>query len=165
MEGRDAEIPLGIPVHGRRGGTLSNLYFLFPRVFIISTLLPHQVFTCGHGRGGRLGHGNEQPQLTPRRVKDLPGGQLCSDAALGVDHSVFLTESGVVLSCGSNVYHQLGQNSTQEEATLPAPVYLGKQVHHFKLCRVSRRNFLMSSRWNYMYLSKALFPSCNRTRV
>ena len=91
-----------------------------------STALPQQVFTCGHGRGGRLGHGNEQPQLTPRRVKDLPGGQSCSDAALGVDHSVFLTESGVVLTCGSNEYHQLGQNSSPKEATLPAAVYLGK---------------------------------------
>ena len=86
----------------------------------------HQVFTCGHGRGGRLGHGNEQPQLTPRRVRDLPGGQSCSDAALGVDHTVFLTESGTVLTCGSNEYHQLGQNSTPKEATLPAAVYLGK---------------------------------------
>lgn len=122
MEGCDAEIPLGVPIHVRRGRKL--IHSLMPQARNLNSI--HQVFTCGHGRGGRLGHGNEQPQLTPRRVRDLPGGQSCSDAALGVDHTVFLTESGAVLTCGSNEYHQLGQNSTPKEATLPAAVYLGK---------------------------------------
>jgi len=62
--------------------------------------------TCGHGQGGRLGLGTEDPQLTPHPIK-VPSDQVCNSVALGVDHSLFLMSSGVVWSCGSNSYHQV----------------------------------------------------------
>ena len=34
----------------------------------------------------------------------------CIDIALGVDHSVFLVQSGAVYTCGQNTYHQVGIN-------------------------------------------------------
>jgi len=77
------------------------------------------VLTCGHGRGGRLGHGAETMQLVPRPVQL---SSACTDVALGVDHSVFLTEGGVVHTCGINTFHQLGHHPPPSLLLAPAPI-------------------------------------------
>eukprot|EP00092_Neocalanus_flemingeri_P007797 GFUD01008418.1.p1 GENE.GFUD01008418.1~~GFUD01008418.1.p1 ORF type:complete len:1264 (-),score=415.99 GFUD01008418.1:202-3993(-) len=77
------------------------------------------VLTCGHGRGGRLGHGSETMQLVPRPVLLSAA---CTDVALGVDHSVFLTEGGVVHTCGMNTFHQLGLHPPPSLLLAPAPI-------------------------------------------
>ena len=74
--------------------------------------------TCGHGRGGRLGHGSETMQLVPAAVP-LPAP--CLALALGVDHTVFLCEGGAVLTCGLNTYHQLGHTPPPPLLLAPAP--------------------------------------------
>lgn len=66
-----------------------------------------QVYTCGHGRGGRLGHGDEQTCLVPRLVEGLIGHS-CSQVAAAKDHTVVLTEDGCVYTFGLNMFHQLG---------------------------------------------------------
>uniref|UniRef100_A0A8C9JIX4 Inhibitor of Bruton tyrosine kinase n=1 Tax=Panthera tigris altaica TaxID=74533 RepID=A0A8C9JIX4_PANTA len=66
-----------------------------------------QVYTCGHGPGGRLGHGDEQTCLIPRLVEGLSGHN-CSQVAAAKDHTVVLTEDGCVYTFGLNVFHQLG---------------------------------------------------------
>ncbi|XP_052571608.1 inhibitor of Bruton tyrosine kinase isoform X3 [Peromyscus californicus insignis] len=66
-----------------------------------------QVYTCGHGRGGRLGHGDEQTCLVPRLVEGLAGHN-CSQVAAAKDHTVVLTEDGCVYTFGLNIFHQLG---------------------------------------------------------
>lgn len=66
-----------------------------------------QVYTCGHGRGGRLGHGDEQTCLVPRLVEGL-SGHSCSQVAAAKDHTVVLTEDGCVYTFGLNTFHQLG---------------------------------------------------------
>ncbi|XP_003796779.1 inhibitor of Bruton tyrosine kinase isoform X2 [Otolemur garnettii] len=66
-----------------------------------------QVYTCGHGPGGRLGHGDEQTCLIPRLVEGLSGHN-CSLVAAAEDHTVVLTEDGCVYTFGLNVFHQLG---------------------------------------------------------
>ncbi|KAG7336221.1 hypothetical protein KOW79_000914 [Hemibagrus wyckioides] len=66
-----------------------------------------QVFTCGHGQGGRLGHGDEQTYLIPRVVEGLASHH-CSQVAAARDHTVVLTEEGYVYTFGLNTYHQLG---------------------------------------------------------
>jgi len=76
------------------------------------------VLTCGHGRGGRLGHGSETMQLLPSPVT-LPGP--CISLALGLDHTVFLCEGGTVLTCGMNTYHQLGHHPPPTFLLAPAP--------------------------------------------
>ena len=82
-----------------------------------------RVMTCGHGGGGRLGHGSETMQLEPRPVT-LPSQRTCTDVSLGVDHSLFLCDNGLVYSCGDNSYHQLGHSYTPAKLLSPAPVYL-----------------------------------------
>ncbi|XP_053350018.1 inhibitor of Bruton tyrosine kinase [Clarias gariepinus] len=79
-----------------------------------------QVYTCGHGQGGRLGHGDEQTYLVPRMVEGLVSHH-CSQVAAARDHTVVLTEEGYVYTFGLNTYHQLG-------LTPPAASQVPKQV-------------------------------------
>ena len=46
----------------------------------------------------------------------------CIDLALGVDHSLFLTESGTVFTCGENTFHQLGHQPPPPRLLAPAPI-------------------------------------------
>ncbi|XP_020489529.1 inhibitor of Bruton tyrosine kinase [Labrus bergylta] len=80
-----------------------------------------QVFTCGHGQGGRLGHGDEQTYLVPRMVEGLMSHH-CSQVAAAKDHTVVLTEEGYVYTFGLNSFHQLGL------APPPASAHVPKQV-------------------------------------
>ncbi|XP_073445780.1 inhibitor of Bruton tyrosine kinase isoform X2 [Dendrobates tinctorius] len=66
-----------------------------------------QVYTCGHGQGGRLGHGDELTCLVPRLVEGLTTHS-CSQVAAAKDHTVVLTEDGYVYTFGLNTFHQLG---------------------------------------------------------
>ncbi|XP_048209598.1 inhibitor of Bruton tyrosine kinase isoform X2 [Perognathus longimembris pacificus] len=66
-----------------------------------------QVYTCGHGPGGRLGHGDEQTCLVPRLVEGLSAHN-CAQVAAAKDHTVVLTEDGCVYTFGLNIFHQLG---------------------------------------------------------
>ncbi|KAM9723342.1 inhibitor of Bruton tyrosine kinase [Menidia menidia] len=81
-----------------------------------------QVFTCGHGQGGRLGHGDEQTYLVPRMVEGLMSYH-CSMVAAAKDHTVVLTEEGYVFTFGLNTYHQLGLNPPPAYAHVPKQVY------------------------------------------
>uniref|UniRef100_A0AAQ6A034 BTB domain-containing protein n=1 Tax=Amphiprion ocellaris TaxID=80972 RepID=A0AAQ6A034_AMPOC len=80
-----------------------------------------QVFTCGHGQGGRLGHGDEQTYMVPRMVEGLMSHH-CSQVAAAKDHTVVLTEEGYVYTFGLNTFHQLGL------APPPASAHVPKQV-------------------------------------
>uniref|UniRef100_A0A673VY22 Inhibitor of Bruton tyrosine kinase n=1 Tax=Salmo trutta TaxID=8032 RepID=A0A673VY22_SALTR len=80
-----------------------------------------RVYTCGHGQGGRLGHGDEQTYLVPRMVEGLLSHH-CSQVAAAKDHTVVLTEEGYVYTFGLNTFHQLGL------APPPASSHLPKQV-------------------------------------
>ncbi|TRY71260.1 hypothetical protein DNTS_006990, partial [Danionella cerebrum] len=80
-----------------------------------------QVYTCGHGHGGRLGHGDENTCLVPRMVEGLLSHH-CSQVAAARDHTVVLTEEGYVYTFGLNTHHQLGL------APPPASSHVPKQV-------------------------------------
>eukprot|EP00117_Sycon_ciliatum_P029264 scpid13532/ scgid2313/ Inhibitor of Bruton tyrosine kinase len=77
-----------------------------------------EVFTCGHGRGGRLGHGGEESELKPRIVEFLLKSAVHLVAA-GQNHSVFVDVDNNLYTCGNNENGQLGQACTQQS---------GKQV-------------------------------------
>ena len=80
------------------------------------------ILTFGHGQGGRLGHGNEDSQLSPRCVSTL---KECTDIALGVDHSMFLGLNGTIWVCGSNTSYQLGLSGTSQSAIVVTPQSIG----------------------------------------
>uniref|UniRef100_A0A669EKQ5 Inhibitor of Bruton tyrosine kinase n=1 Tax=Oreochromis niloticus TaxID=8128 RepID=A0A669EKQ5_ORENI len=81
-----------------------------------------QVFTCGHGQGGRLGHGDEQTYLVPRMVEGLMSHH-CSQVAAAKDHTVVLTEEGYVYTFGLNTFHQLGLVPPPASAFVPKQVF------------------------------------------
>ncbi|XP_013865164.1 inhibitor of Bruton tyrosine kinase isoform X2 [Austrofundulus limnaeus] len=81
-----------------------------------------QVFTCGHGQGGRLGHGDEQTYLVPRMVEGLMSHH-CSQVAAAKDHTVVLTEEGYVYTFGLNTFHQLGLVPPPASAHAPKQVF------------------------------------------
>ncbi|NXE51992.1 IBTK kinase, partial [Casuarius casuarius] len=80
-----------------------------------------QIYTCGHGQGGRLGHGDEQTCLVPRLVEGLAGHQ-CSQIAAAKDHTVVLTEDGCVYTFGLNTFHQLGILPPPPNCSVPRQV-------------------------------------------
>ncbi|XP_074539760.1 inhibitor of Bruton tyrosine kinase isoform X2 [Halichoeres trimaculatus] len=81
-----------------------------------------QVFTCGHGHGGRLGHRDAQTYLVPRLVESLTSHH-CSQVAAAKDHTVVLTKEGYVYTFGLNTFHQLGLNPAPASAHLPKQVF------------------------------------------
>lgn len=66
-----------------------------------------RVYSWGHGRSGRLGHGNEEVQLEPRMIDALCKVRIRSIAA-SENHSLALTSDGDVYCWGSDRFGQLG---------------------------------------------------------
>ncbi|XP_063615380.1 inhibitor of Bruton tyrosine kinase-like, partial [Penaeus indicus] len=79
------------------------------------------VFACGHGHGGRLGLSVHTPLMKPYMIKSFATTTV-KKVSVGTDHSLFLTESGQVWSCGTNTYHQLGINPPVDELYIPQPL-------------------------------------------
>ena len=77
-----------------------------------------KVLTCGHGPGGRLGHGKEETLLYPRIVSALANYR-CTAVAASNHHTVVLTDKGQVLTFGSNDSNQLGQSSSSQSSPTP----------------------------------------------
>ncbi|KAG5189966.1 hypothetical protein JKP88DRAFT_352879 [Tribonema minus] len=69
------------------------------------------LYSWGHGKGGRLGHGDEAVQLLPRRVEAL-AGRIVVDVCAAENHAVAITAEGDVFTWGSNRFHQLGHSSS-----------------------------------------------------
>ena len=76
------------------------------------------VFSCGQGRGGRLGHGNEQTVLSPKRISALDG-VFCTAVSNANDHTLILDQMGQVYSFGLNTYHQLGHYPVRVHCLAP----------------------------------------------
>lgn len=80
-----------------------------------------QVYSCGHGHGGRLGHDSEQTCIAPKKIK-MPSPDECIQIATGMDHTVILTKNGTVWTCGLNTYHQLGHSPAPERLLSPKAI-------------------------------------------
>lgn len=79
------------------------------------------VYSVGHGKGGRLGIGNEKTIVVPEAIciqtaKKQPEFIISVSAAK--NHSLALTKSGLVYVCGSNTHSQLGFNKPIPEKLL-----------------------------------------------
>ena len=75
-----------------------------------------EVYSCGLGIFGRLGHGHDRKLLVPCRIEALADVHVTCVAA-GEGHSLFVTSSGSAFSCGWNVNGQCGQSDVAEVAT------------------------------------------------
>ena len=72
------------------------------------------VWNWGYGRDGKLGHGDEQRQLLPKKVEALAGQSVIAVSA-GAMHSLALTAEGAVWSWGEGCYGQLGHGDQQQQ--------------------------------------------------
>jgi alpha-tubulin suppressor-like RCC1 family protein len=88
------------------------------------------LYMCGHGKGGRLGTGDERTRFNLVCV-DNPAlaGKRIVTVALGLNHTLALSEHGEIFSWGSNGFGQLGYSlpkvAKDEEpiSTIPRQIY------------------------------------------
>ncbi|XP_029199657.2 uncharacterized protein LOC114964483 isoform X1 [Acropora millepora] len=71
------------------------------------------VFTWGCGNDGRLGHGDEDNQCLPTEVVAIDDTVSIKQVKCGFDGTMFLTDTGALLACGSNANNKLGLNNRQ----------------------------------------------------
>jgi alpha-tubulin suppressor-like RCC1 family protein len=108
------------------------------------------VFTWGCGYCGRLGHGNTDRQLVPKRVEGLTN---VTDIAAGVIHSVAVGEGGAVYTWGNNEQGQLGLGDHGNVHLVPTEVpgvnevvaVAAGSLHSLAL---SRDGTIMACGWN-----------------
>ena len=72
------------------------------------------VWSWGGGGDGRLGHGDQQRRLLPKKVEALAGRRVIAVLA-GADHSLAITADGAVWSWGYGAYGQLGHGDEQHQ--------------------------------------------------
>ena len=71
-------------------------------------------WSWGHGAFGKLGHGDEERQLLPKKVEALAGRRTVAVSA-GTHHSIALTADGGVWSWGSGTFGKLGHGDLQRQ--------------------------------------------------
>ena len=84
------------------------------------------MYTFGLGIDGRLGHGNEDDQLAPRRVPAAVfNGERVVMVAAGFAHTVGLSEAGHVFTWGLGEHGRLGHGD-EESQRAPRQVEAGR---------------------------------------
>ncbi|XP_064084575.1 X-linked retinitis pigmentosa GTPase regulator-like [Macrobrachium nipponense] len=80
-----------------------------------------RAYAWGDSDNGRLGL-LEKDQVFHRHPQEVPIPEKVIDVAAGSVHTLFLTESGGVYSCGTGTSGQLGQGAAEFESVVPQPV-------------------------------------------
>lgn len=76
------------------------------RYHSVAVTLSGKVFTWGHGRGGRLGHGNEDVCMLPTLVEGL-ADQKVVEVAASDTHTAAITRDGALYTWGRNRFGQV----------------------------------------------------------
>ena len=76
------------------------------------------MWSWGRAEKGQLGHGDEENQLRPKHIVALTERVVAVSA--GSYHSLAVTASGTLFSCGSGMFGKLGHGDT--ETRLPKRV-------------------------------------------
>ena len=86
------------------------------------------VWSWGVGVCGKLGHGDQQFQLLPKKIEAFVGRHVIAVSA-GLNHSLAITAAGAVWSWGHGALGQLGHGDTQDPL-LPKKVeaFTGQRV-------------------------------------
>jgi hypothetical protein len=85
------------------------------------------VFTWGTGKYGRLGHGDETHQQTPKRVEALVGVK-AKQVSCGIYHTAVCTEDGHMHTLGCGKEGQLGHGDKENKSS-PVLVHALKGKH------------------------------------
>ena len=87
----------------------------------LATTADGAVWSWGRGACGRLGHGDEQDQLLPRKVEALAGQRTVAVEA-GYFHSLAITADGAFFTWGKGEHGCLGHGEDMSNQVLPKKV-------------------------------------------
>ena len=73
------------------------------------------VWSWGRGGWGRLGHGDQQNQLLPKKVEAFAGQRVVAVSAGDYDHSLALTADGAIWSWGQGGSGCLGHGDLSDQ--------------------------------------------------
>ena len=79
------------------------------------------VWSWGYGDNGKLGHGDEQNQLLPKKIEALAGQRVVA-VSTGTYHSIARTADGAVFTWGQGEYTCLGHGEDLSKQLLPKKV-------------------------------------------
>ena len=79
------------------------------------------VWSWGAGGGGKLGHGDEQSQLLPKKIEAFTGERVVAVSA-GLGHSFALSADGALLAWGKGEDGCLGHGEDLSDQLLPKKV-------------------------------------------
>ncbi|XP_062510211.1 X-linked retinitis pigmentosa GTPase regulator-like isoform X2 [Corticium candelabrum] len=80
---------------------------------IVAVTLEKEVFSWGANNHGQLGHEDLSPCAVPRLIESLTGKSI-SRVGCGDGYSMFVSDNGLLLSCGSGHYGCLGQGDRSD---------------------------------------------------
>jgi len=90
------------------------------------------VFTCGVGANGRLGHGNVENLTEFKKIEGLlskTGGELVTSVECGSRHTLLLTDKGSLLAFGQGCNGQLGHyDPVLEDCEFPVYIPYFKNI-------------------------------------
>lgn len=76
-----------------------------------------RLFTFGVGTGGRLGHGDTEIRLVPKRVAGPLLAKRIVGVSMGLAHTAAVADDGSVFTWGSGAFGQLGHGTTDDSLT------------------------------------------------
>ncbi|KAL5254977.1 hypothetical protein ACHWQZ_G014436 [Mnemiopsis leidyi] len=85
---------------------------------IVATTEVHSTYSWGEGESGQLGHGNTLSTHTPTCIEALQG-KFVTSVACGDDFTLFVTDNGLLMSCGAASSNCLGQTDLGEDVLKP----------------------------------------------
>ena len=87
----------------------------------IARIADGNVWIWGYGGSGRLGHGDEQEQLLPKKIEAFAGRCVVAVSAGGA-HSFAITADGAVLTWGKGEDGSLGHGEDLSNQLLPKKI-------------------------------------------
>jgi len=86
-----------------------------------------ELFTWGSGLHGQLGHGDEEPEQTPKRVEGLRGVEVVA-TAMCETHTLVADEDGVVWAFGVRSALGLGDPDEESDSELPEDMLMPSPI-------------------------------------
>lgn len=121
---QDSAVPAAVDTRGAlRGKTITAIAAGYRHSLVLSS--DGEVFSWGSNGNGKLGDGTRIDPRTPVKV-DASGalaGKRVVAIAAAEDHSLALTDDGLVFAWGDNASGQLGDNSGTTYSAVPVPVF------------------------------------------
>jgi alpha-tubulin suppressor-like RCC1 family protein len=119
-----------------------------------------ELFSWGSGSHGTLGHGDMQPQPSPKRVEAMRGIWVSSVSA-GWWHALALTEDGLVYAWGVNKDEAVLGNPYVQRELLPRPIEALRGVRVVSIAATSNRSYVVletGELWAWGFQDCYMFP-------